>query len=144
MKKPQLSHEQITKLADDIRVIQDFTASHNFDLSLLNASVSPSSKSKAMNDKALVCTILFIALLLTDIAAVVFSENISEKSSFYMLIVGAVLVTLAVISIHKKFSETAITVVASLGLAMVLLVGFKVYTPKQAVEIAQSIVKKDE
>lgn len=57
---------------------------------------------------------------------------------------GAVLVTLAVISTHKKFTETVITLVASLGLAIVLLVGFKVYTPKQAVEIAQSVVKKEE
>lgn len=80
MKKTQLIHEQITKLADDIRVIQDFTASHNFDLSLLNASVSPSSK-KAMSDKALICIILFIALLLIDIAAVVFSESISENQT---------------------------------------------------------------
>ena len=37
----QLPIEQITKLAEDVRLIKDFAENHNFDTSLLSENITP-------------------------------------------------------------------------------------------------------
>ncbi|MDZ5111867.1 hypothetical protein [Pseudomonas putida] len=136
MKKP-LSHDEIKQLADDIRLIQNYTQSEGFDKNLFNAKVTPSPSDKTSIDTPIVCAGTFIALLIACLIAIALIEDIPPKIFNLIFVLGLAFIVLSTMSIHKKFSNHVMTWTCGIGMSIVLLVGAGVYTPKEAAAIAQ-------
>ncbi|OPX54469.1 hypothetical protein SAMN02745127_02783 [Oceanospirillum multiglobuliferum] len=127
--------DQIKALAEDVRLIKDFAENHNFDASLLNAQVSPSKKSTSERDWPLVSMIGCITFVLLAIAAIKFWQPpFSPSVSSYVFVVGLIFATLAAMSVHMKFKDNIVTLIAILGLLMVLFIGAGIFTPEQAID----------
>lgn len=136
MNKP-LSHDEIKRLADDIRLIQNYTQSEGFDKNLLNATISSTPSGKINLDTPIVCAGIFIALLISCLIAIALIETLPPKIFNLIFVLGLVFIVLSTMSIHKKFSNHVMTWLCGIGLSAVLLVGAGIYTPKEAVTIAQ-------
>jgi|GEM_PF-1796577 len=133
---------EIKKLADDIRLIKDFAENHNFDATLINATIKPKKEGIKSWDWPVVCTVVFLALLIVAIGTLNFSEKLSPGAFKFIFSLGLLCVLLASISFHKKFENTTITLLACCGLIVVLLIGGGIFTPKEAVDEIQKFKQK--
>jgi hypothetical protein len=125
--------DQIKALAEDVRLIKDFAENHNFDASLLNAKVSPSKNSTTDKDWPLVSMIACIIFVLLSVAAIKFWQPpFSQSVSSFVFVVGLIFATLAAMSAHMKFKDNIVTIIAIIGLLMVLFIGAGIFTPEQA------------
>jgi hypothetical protein len=139
-----LDPQKISKLADDIRTIQDYTQSQGFDTSLLRAEVTTPERTHALKDTPIVCTAISILFLVGCLATFAYVEELSAKTLNFIFVIGLIFVTTATISIHKKFSNNTITIVCATGLSAVLLIGSGNFTPKEAATLAQQQLKKED
>lgn len=143
MNKP-LDPKEISRLADDIRTIRDFTLSQGFDTTLLRAAVTTPEKAAILKDAPIWCATISTILLVGCLATFAYAEQLSDKTSNFVFVIGLIFVTVATISLHKKFTNNTITIVCAIGLSSVLLIGSGNFTPKEAVNMAQQQLKKDE
>jgi len=126
---------QIVKIADDVRLINDFAENHNFDSGLLSADVTPSKEGNPKKDLALYSMVVFIILLLAAIAFIKFwSPPLSSVVISFIFIVGLVFATLASVAAHMKFQDKIVTGIFMVGVLMALFVGAGIFTPEQAVD----------
>lgn len=132
MSNKQLPIEQISKLAEDVRLIKDFAENHNFDTSLFQARVTPVGKGstqKSWSISVLTGSFIFLVIIL---AVLTFSDSLSRKVTNFLFLIGMLSVTLATAAIHRKYKETTVTTVVAVGLVLVLLVGAGIFTPEEA------------
>ena len=124
--------EQITKLAEDVRLIKDFAENHNFDNSLLTVNVSPAN---AKFDLPLIIMISFISLVLCTVAVINFwTPPLSTTASSFIFVVGLVFATIASMAAHMRFQDKIVTTIVIVGLLLVLFIGAGIFTPKEAVD----------
>lgn len=141
-KKNKIPVEQISKLADDIRTIENFSENHNFDSGLLTAKIKPNtSNNKIELDWPLISMLICFALILISFAVILFFDSISEPAKKFMLLINLVLVILSSISAHRKFDNNIITIIAVVGGVIVVLIGAEILTPKEAVDSFKEITK---
>lgn len=133
--------EQITKLAEDIRLIKDFAENHNFDASLLKAKITPANASAKASDLPLILLTTSIFLLLLVLGILNFSGPYSQKASSFIFVIGMLLVVSAAASAHRKFKDNVVTTIFATGLIFVLLVGAGIFTPKEAADRLQQLRK---
>ena len=133
---------EIKKLAADIRLIKDFAENHNFDASLIIASIEPKSGKPLPRDWPLILASVFTLLVVGAIASLNFLEGISPTASKFIFVLGLLLAGLASICLHRRFENTTITVISGAVLVVVLLVGGGIFTPKEAVGELQKLRQK--
>jgi len=128
----------IHRLADSIRVIQDYTQNNGFDSSLFNVEVS-SGKSEAPDNKQWDLTLIgfFIAVLLA-LGAVTSNVyfDINAKLSTLLLLLGITSSGLAVMAAQLKFKNAGATTIITCFLLAVLVIGFEIYTPREVADKA--------
>lgn len=139
-----LDPQKISKLAEDIRTIQNYTQSQDFDTSLLRAEVTTPGKALLVKDTPIICTVVSVFFLIVCLAAFAYAESLSAKTSNFIFVIGLIFVTVATISVHKKFSNNTITIVCATGLSAVLLIGSGNFTPKEAASLAQQQLNKED
>jgi hypothetical protein len=141
--KNNLPLEKIAKIADDIRLIQNFAENHGFDTGLIQATVTPSLPD--ISEKwnwPLISLIVFPILLMAVLAMFAFYETMSPKTANFLLVVGLLFVIGASVAAHNKFDNSVITSIVCIGLIAVLLVGAGVFTPREAVDRLQPEMSK--
>ena len=141
MSGKQLPIEQITKLADDIRVIKDFAENHNFDASLFKAKITPTSVTSKSRDLPLITLFISITFLFGTLGILTFAGPFSQKANGFIFLIGMLFVISSVVSAHKKFKETIVTTIFAIGLIFVLLVGAGIFTPREAADRLQQLNK---
>lgn len=140
--KSKLPIEQIAKIADDIRLIQDFAENHNFDSGLLNANVIPKRGSNSKKwDWSLICMFAFLGFVVLVLALLKFSSNLSEGASSFLFLLGVLFGTLATMCTHMRFQDRSITIIVAIGVFLVLFIGAGIFTPKEAIENIKDIGK---
>lgn len=133
---------EIKALAEDVRLIQNFSENHNFDASLLRAEVSPYKQSPSKIDFPLISMVACILLVVLSIALISFWQPpFSPKLSGFVFVVGLVFATLAAMSTHMKFKDKMVTGIAIIGLLMALFIGAGIFTPEQAVDKVGAFAK---
>ena len=130
----KLQLEQITKLADDVRLIKDFAENHNFDTSLLTA-ISPAKNTGAKIDLPLIAMISFIFLVFCAVAVIkLWNPPLTTPANGFMFIVGLAFSIIASVAAHIRFQDRTVTTIVVIGLLMVLFIGAGIFTPKEAVD----------
>jgi|TARA_B110000908_G_C10212653_1_gene431070 hypothetical protein len=136
MSDNKLPIEQITKLANDVRLIQNFTENHNFDNSLLEANISPPASSKKY-DKPLIVMIASMLLVLSSAAVILLWEPpLTSSMSSLVFLVGLLFAISATMSAHLKFKDNVITGAVAIGLLMLLSIGAGIFTAEEALSRA--------
>jgi len=133
--------DQISKLADDIRTINNFTENHNFDASLLTVAVTPKKVNSSAFDWPIIGMFFFIFLIVGVLAIIKFNESLSIASSNFLLLVGLIFAVLSSVCSHLKFKDRMITGLTLVGLVVVLLIGAGIFTPKEAVDQIKDFAK---
>jgi len=135
MTENKLPIEQITKLADDVRLIKDFAENHNFDTSLLTANVTPGKSTNKKFDLPLISMVSFILLVLCAIAVIkLWEPPLSISASGFMFVLGLAFTIIASIAAHIRFQDKIVTSIVVIGLLMVLFIGAGIFTPEEAVD----------
>lgn len=133
--------DQIAKLADDVRLIKDFAENHNFDNSLLTASIVPAKYSKN-HDTPLIVMIASMLLVLASAAVILFwSPPLSKAMNNFVFLIGLLFTISATMSAHLKFKDNVITGAVAIGLIMLLFIGAGIFTPKEALDKAGEFAK---
>ena len=139
----KLPIDQITKLADDVRLIQDFAENHNFDSSLLTAEVVPVESAKSKKNAPdfplyILCTSMF--LVLASIAVIkFFIPPLSTAVNSFIFLVGLLFTVIATMSAHMRFKDNIVTGIVAVGLIMVLFIGAGIFTPQEVLDKASDI-----
>ena len=133
---------EIKSLADDIRLIKDFSENHNFDASLINASIGPKSDNPKPWDWPLICASVFTVLVVSTIAVLTFWDGLSITAEKFIFVLGLLFAGLASLCVHKRFDNTTMTIISALVLWIFLLVGAGIFTPKEAVSELQKLHQK--
>ena len=129
--------DQITKLAEDVRLIKDFTENHNFDHSLLSAEFVVPNKSERSIDMPLIVMIFSMLLVLATAAVILFfNANLSSEMNSLIFLIGLLFMIFAIMSAHLKFKNHVITSLVAIGLFMLLFIGAGIFTPKEALNKA--------
>lgn len=132
--RSDLPLEQIAKLADDIRVITNFSENHNFDGSLLKASLTPSdSQEKRLLDWPLYILLGSIVFVVAVLGVLKFVDLAQEMSEF-LFIVGLLFCVSATMCAHLRFENITTTLIVAIGLFLILFIGAGVLTPMEAIE----------
>jgi quinol-cytochrome oxidoreductase complex cytochrome b subunit len=146
----KLPVEQISKLADDVRLIKDFAENHNFDTSLLTANVTPPTNISTKFDLPLISMFFFILLVLCAIALIKFWEpsdntsvntSVNKSVSDFIFIIGLVFSIIASIAAHIRFQDKIVTSIVVIGLLMVLFIGAGIFSPEEAVDKVGNFAK---
>ena len=142
MTQKTIPFREIKRLADDIRLIKDFSENHNFDTSLINASIGPKNDNSKPWDLPLVCASVFTVLVVSTIAALNFWGDLSVSATKFIFVLGLLFAGLASLCVHRRFDNTTMTIIAGLFLSIFLLVGAGIFTPKEAVGELQKFHQK--
>ena len=140
--KLRIPIEQISKLADDVRLIKDFSENHNFDTRLLTANVTPATNSIKTYDLPLISMISFILLVLGAIAVIkLWDPSLSTSVNGFIFIIGLACSIIASIAAHIRFKDKIVTSIVVVGLLMVLFIGAGIFTPEEAVDKVGNFAK---
>ncbi|APX05955.1 hypothetical protein BWP24_07200 [Vibrio campbellii] len=138
----KMNVDEIRKLANDIREINNFTENHNFDSSLLSVNVTPasnSSKGDSSFDKSVwVCGFSVIAVLACVFSNVYF--GFEAKHTTLLFLTSLLLTGIASIATHLRFQNGVATGILACFLVAIILIGFDIYTPKEVVNEAKGII----
>lgn len=138
----KLPIEQISKLAEDVRLITDFAENHNFDTSLLTANLTASKNTNKNFDLPLISMVSFIFLVLCTIAVIkLWEPPLSTPASGFMFIIGLAFSIIASIAAHVRFQDKVVTSIVVFGLLMVLFIGAGIFTPEEAVDKVGELAK---
>ena len=142
MTEKKVPIEQITKLADDVRLIKDFAENHNFDTSLLTANVIPGKSTDRKFDLALISMVSFIFLVLCAVAVIkLWEPPLSTSASSFIFVLGLVFTIIASMAAHIRFQDKVVTSIVVVGLLMVLFIGAGIFTPEEAVDKVGELAK---
>lgn len=140
--KNTLPIKEISKLADDIRLIQDFAENHNFNSNLLNAEVTTKSKSiLSIRDWPLVGFFISMALVVCVIAILKFYSPLSNNASSFIFVIGILFATISIACSHMRFGNVTITIVVAIGLFLFLFIGADIFTPQEAITNLKELKK---
>ena len=135
----KLPIDQISKIADDVRLIQNFAENHNFDSSFLTAKVV-SPETKNFIDYPLCSMVFSMLFLLVSIAFIKFyTPPLSTAMNSFVFLIGLLFTTIATMSAHMRFKENTVTIIVAIGLLMLLFIGAGIFTPEQALDRASGI-----
>jgi hypothetical protein len=139
----KLPIDQIAKIADDVRLIQNFAENHNFDSSFLTAEIVPSEtkrNAKKSIDYPLYSMGFCMFLVLVCIAVIKFyTPPLSTEMNSFVFLIGLLFTIIATMSAQMRFKENTITIIVAVGLLMLLFIGAGIFTPEQALDRASSI-----
>jgi hypothetical protein len=139
----KLPIDQIAKIADDVRLIQNFAENHNFDSSFLTAEVVPSETARNARkpiDYPFYSMVISMFMVLASIAVIKFyTPPLSTAMDSFVFLVGLLFTTIATMSAHMRFKENTVTIIVSIGLIMLLFIGAGIFTPEQALDRASGI-----
>lgn len=139
----KLPIDQISKIADDVRLIQDFAENHNFDSSFFTAKVVPPEtkrNAKKPIDYPLCSMIVSMLFVLASIAVIKFyTPPLAAAMSSFVFLIGLLFTTTAIMSAHMRFKENTVTIILAVGLLMLLFIGAGIFTPEQALDRASGI-----
>lgn len=134
----KLNHQYISKLAEDIRVIQDFTKNYNFDDSLLKNSGSteskPPKKTKSIDITLGVITLAVILFLACVISNVFF--GLQGKESTILLLITILFIGISCVATHIRFQNYVATTILAFALIAITAIGFEIYTVKEVIDKA--------
>ena len=134
----QIPIEKITKLADDVRLIKDFAENHNFNGSLLSASIEPKSK----YDIPLLAMVGSMLVVVALVAVIKFwSPLLSTAANSFIFLIGLIFATIASMTAHMRFQDKIVTSIVAAGLLMVLFIGAGIFTPKEALDKVGELTK---
>ena len=133
---------EIKSLADDIRLIKDFTENHNFDASLINASIGAKNDNSKPWDWPLIFASVFTVLVVSTIAALNFWDGLSITATKFIFVLGLLFAGLASLCVHRRFDNTTMTIITGVVLSIFLLVGAGIFTAKEAVSELQKLHQK--
>lgn len=148
MAPDKMTPEQISKIAEDVRTIQKFqdeSQNHGFNANLISATVVPGEKSKssAGNGSSDWPMYWFIGLVFILLALMIprYVTEVSDKIDNLLLVFSLLIGTLIVMAGHIKFKDKTVSVILSIGLFVVVAIGFGVLTPKEAIEEVKEMRK---
>ena len=136
MSENKVPIDKISKLADEIRFINDFSENHNFDNSFLTTPATP-SELRENRDTPLIVMITSMFLVLVCTALILFYNPVlSNAMKTFIFLIGLFLTITATITAHLKFKENFITSIVLLGLITLLSISAGMFTPKEALDKA--------
>ena len=144
MTPEKLTLEQIAKAAENVRTIERFqneSLNNGFNAGLISVEVIPYSSASKKWDWPFIFLIIFTSAVLVSII-VKSMLTLSQKLDSLLLICALLAGTLAVLSVHLKFKQVIASIILSVGLIVVISIGFGVLTPKEALAEAKEITKK--
>ena len=130
----QVPIEQIAKIADDVRTIENFAANNNFDSSLIASRIIPGSNSRSAGWLVL-AIVISVTILVAIICAFLFWPELPEAVNRFLFLIGILDVGLISACVHGKFRESTITWIVAIATSVVLLVAAGIFTPREAIEI---------
>jgi hypothetical protein len=142
MNQKPLPIGEIKSLAADIRLIKDFAENHNFDASLINATVEVKDSRFKSRNWSMIIGAFFTILVVVTIGMLNFWEGLTPTASKFVFALGLLFAVIASLCAQKCFDNITITVIYGLGLVVVLLVGAGVFTPREAVGELQKLWQK--
>jgi hypothetical protein len=142
MSQKPIPIREIKELAEDIRLIKDFAENHNFDATLINATVEAKSSKLESWDWSMIFGAFFTILVVGTIASLNFWAGLPPTASKFIFTLGLLFAGLASVCIHKRFENITMTTISGLVLVVVLLIGGGVITPREAVSEVQKIRQK--
>ena len=128
--------EAITKLADDIRLIQNFSANNNFDSALVSAQLSPSRLKRRINWAAVGFTTSVVAFVLL-VGYFSFVESIPAKINRFLFLLGVLDVGLCGAQVHYRYRVTTVTWIIGIAMFVTLVVASGMFTLREAIEIVK-------
>ncbi|MFM5508197.1 hypothetical protein ACET6U_04355 [Aeromonas rivipollensis] len=137
---PKTPVEQIQKLADDVRLIQEFSANCGFGENLLLVNIAPDKKQKSKWSWPLFTMICGVILMIAMLGALKF-VTLEKATTDFMFLLGVLFGTMVVVSTHIKFNNTAVTIIMTIGMFMLLFVGTGILTPKEAMDNIKDLKK---
>lgn len=140
MTQQKLSIDDIKKIADEVRLIKDFSENHNFNAGLINASLSPAAPSKNDHDWPLIIAFLSALFLLFAIGAYNFSDDLSQKAAPVVFVLCLIFGGISTMAVHKRFENLTLTLIAGGVLLAAMLIGCRVFTVQEAISEAKSYI----
>jgi len=128
--------EQISKLADDVRTIENFAANNNFDSTLVSAEVTAGHRSTT-DGKDVAGIFLSAVALIAIIGVFTFNSDLSEPLSRFLFLIGILVVGLTSACVHLKFRENTVTWIVAISASLCLVVAAGIFTPREAIELIQ-------
>jgi predicted membrane channel-forming protein YqfA (hemolysin III family) len=138
----KMSLKDIAQAAEDVRTIkkfQDESVNHGFQSDLISATVTPFVKTKK-TDWPLISMAVFIIVVALLVSPRFFTE-LSPKIDNLFMVLCLIAGTLAVLSAHIKFKDKFVSVIVSIGMVIVISIGFDILTPKEALNEAKEIAQ---
>lgn len=139
----QSPHTAIKQLAKDIRLIQEFTSTGSFDASLFNIEPS-STKNDRIFDTPVIVIIISTLSLLASTSWLIFDKEITPEGVKLCFVFALTSIVFASLAVQKKFSSVTMTLILVIGLSAALLLGAGTYSPREAAEIAQQYMGKED
>lgn len=141
MSPDKMTPKEISKLAEDVRTIERFqneSINDGFDPSLFSATVVPKNKIQSL-DWPLISFCAFIIIFIGLVIAR-FIVEVTPELEELLLVLSLVVGTLTVLTSHLRFKDKVISIILSIGLVVVVVIGFGVLTPKEAIDEAKEWV----
>lgn len=135
-----LDPKAIKDLADDIRVIKDFTGISGFDKSLIlvNPPTPASPGNFVVRYSKWFIKAAMLLIFLVILAALILKWVIGEHA-LLLFVIGLIVNVIGSCYLHKLYGNTTFTTIAGIGGLIALLVAIGVLSPEQ---ISQGVNKK--
>lgn len=138
----KMNVEEIRKLADDIRVIKNFTENHNFDSSLFSVDVSPRNPTPSSVTESNITFWFFVGSIVIALGCVFANVyfDIQSKHSTLLLLSTLFFSGVATMTAHLKFKNSGATAIIACFLIAVLVIGYGIYTPREVADKAEKLI----
>lgn len=129
--------EEVSQHAANIRLVSDFeNASSNtgFNPDLIDAQLTPKRLLSEI-DYSLFPLTIFLIIFFVILCLRYYSEIPIEVEN--LLLVGGIFAgTCSVFCAHLKFDNITCTIVLSIGLILIIIIGFEIMTPRETIDKA--------
>ncbi|WP_440905341.1 hypothetical protein ACMZOO_03130 [Catenovulum sp. SX2] len=142
--KTPLNVDEIHKLAESIKTIENFAENRNFNSSLFNVSLSSgkpqtpdkSEKIKPNFNIMLICSFL---VMFISLGIYLFVE-LSTKQQTFSLVVTILAAGFAILGTHLKYKNAGATAIIGFCLVAIITIGYEIFTPKEVAEKAEKML----
>lgn len=141
MSKSNPDFEQIAKVADDIRVINNFAENHNFDKNLFSVPPNLPGSGTSHDIAIIVMVASMLSVLATAAIFLFWSPPLNKEMRVFVFLIGLLATIFATMSAHLKFKNNVITGAAAIGLIILLSIGAGEFTPREALDKASELAQ---
>ncbi len=136
--------DEIHKLAESIKTIENFAANSNFDSSLFNISLKSAKPTEKVGKTPTesnfnIMLILSVLTIFVSLGVYLFVE-LTNKQQTLSLIIAILAVGFATIGAHLKYKNSGATAILAFALIAVISIGYEIFTPKEVIEKAEKML----